>query len=108
MKKRQFGLFLLGLMLAWPCLAEPMTAEQGWQMVPEILQRIVPPTFPDKDFPITQFGAVGNGDRDCTEAFRKAIDACSSAGGGRVVVPKGIYLTGAIHLKSNVNLYLEK
>lgn len=41
------------------------------------------------------------------EAFAKAIAACNSAGGGRVVVPKGEFLTGAVHLKSNVNLHVE-
>jgi hypothetical protein len=39
-------------------------------------------------------------------AFSRAINACSLAGGGRVVVPEGNFLTGAIHLKSNVNLHL--
>ena len=41
-----------------------------------------------------------------TEAFKKAIDDCHKSGGGRVTVPPGIFLTGAIHLKSNVNLHL--
>ena len=41
-----------------------------------------------------------------TEAIKKAIDECNKSGGGRVVIPKGEFLTGAIHLKSNVNLYL--
>ena len=48
----------------------------------------------------------GNGKGDCTEAFRKAIAACNKAGGGRVVVPAGSFLTGPIHLKSNVNLHV--
>jgi len=74
--------------------------------VPEILQRIVPPQFPARDFDITQSGAVGDGTKDCTVALAQAIDACAAAGGGRVVVPAGIFLTGAIHLKSNVELHL--
>ena len=45
---------------------------------------------------------------DCTEAFRRAIDDCNKQGGGRVVVPAGVFLTGAIHLKTNVNLYVSK
>ncbi|MDZ7292266.1 MAG: glycoside hydrolase family 28 protein [candidate division KSB1 bacterium] len=80
----------------------------GWAQVEKILNRIVPPTFPEKDFLITQYGAVGDGETDCTEAFKKAITACHEAGGGRVVVPEGVYLTGAIHLRSNVNLHVTK
>ncbi len=81
---------------------------QGWDAVPSILKRIFPPAFPDKDFIVTKFGAVGNGKTDCSRAFRKAIEKCNASGGGRVVVPKGTFLTGAIHLKSNVNLYISK
>ena len=53
-------------------------------------------------------GAVADGKADSTEAIRKAIEACNKAGGGRVVVPPGIFLTGAIHLKSNVNLHISE
>jgi polygalacturonase len=77
-----------------------------WQQVPEILKRIVPPQFPARDFDITQFGAVADGQTDASVAIAKAIFACAEAGGGRVIVPAGIFLTGAIHLKSNVDLHL--
>ncbi|HEV8591659.1 MAG TPA: glycoside hydrolase family 28 protein, partial [Pyrinomonadaceae bacterium] len=75
---------------------------------PQILSRIKPPAFPKRDFRITKFGARPGIANDSTEAIAKAIDACSNAGGGRVVIPAGEFLTGAIHLKSNVNLYLSK
>lgn len=78
----------------------------GWDLVPEILERIQAPTFPDRDFPVTDYGAVGDGTTDATEAFRAAVTACSEAGGGRVVVPEGTFLTGAIHLRSDVNLHV--
>ena len=71
-----------------------------------ILARIKPPVFPNRDFDITRYGAAGDGKKNCTEAIAKAIEACTQAGGGRVVVPGGVFLTGAIHLKSNVNLHL--
>lgn len=64
--------------------------------------------YPDKDFPITDFGAVPGGDTDNTKAIAAAIEACNQAGGGRVVVPAGIWLTGPVHFKSNVNLHLEE
>jgi polygalacturonase len=81
-------------------------AKAGWEQVPQILNRIVPPQFADRDFNITDYGAVGDGKTDCTEAFAKAITAANAAGGGRVMVPAGTFLTGAIHLASNVNLHL--
>ena len=74
----------------------------------QILARIKPPTFPKKDFDITKFGAKAGVANDSSDAVAKAIDACSKAGGGRVVVPAGEFLTGAVHLKSNVNLYVAK
>ena len=75
---------------------------------PKILARIKPPTFKKKDFDILKFGAKAGGQLDCREAIKKAIDTCSKAGGGRVVVPEGEFLTGAIRLKSNVNLHVSK
>lgn len=78
----------------------------GWDMAPEILSRISPPVFPKRDFPVTGYGAVAGGSKPATRAIARAIEACSKAGGGRVVVPKGKFLTGAVHLRSNVNLHL--
>ena len=64
--------------------------------------------YPDKDFVITDYGAKPGGETDNTKAITAAIEACYKAGGGRVVVPDGIWLTGPVHFKSNVNLYLEE
>ena len=80
----------------------------GWERVPDILRRIVPPTFAPRDFDVTHSGARGDGSTDCTAAFRDAIATCSAAGGGRVVVPAGRFLTGPIHLRSNVNLHVTR
>ncbi|HWC61769.1 MAG TPA: glycoside hydrolase family 28 protein [Verrucomicrobiae bacterium] len=80
--------------------------KKAWQLEEEILHRIQEPKFPKRDFLITSFGAVGDGKTDCTDAITKAIEACVQKGGGRVVVPEGQFLTGAIHLKSGVNLHL--
>ena len=65
------------------------------------------PWFPPRDFPVTAFGAVGDGSTKNTAAFAAAIAACHRAGGGHVVVPSGTFLTGAIHLLSHVDLHVE-
>ncbi|MCX5633082.1 MAG: glycoside hydrolase family 28 protein [Phycisphaerae bacterium] len=72
--------------------------------VPDIKE----PKFPNKTFRITDYGAVGDGHTKNTQAFAKAINACADAGGGRVIVPAGLWLTGSIQLKSNLNLHLEQ
>lgn len=101
--------------LAW--VAETASGVRGpqvpggadpWEEVLRTLSRIVPPKFPDREFDVLNFGARGDGTTDCTEAFRKAIAECRSAGGGRVIVPNGDFLTGAIHLRSGVNLHLQE
>ena len=62
--------------------------------------------FPNRDFSIANYGAVKGGKTINTKAIAKAIKACNRAGGGRVVIPTGEWLTGPIHLMSNVNLHL--
>lgn len=64
--------------------------------------------FPARDFPINKYGAVADGKTNNSKAIARAIAACNRAGGGRVVIPAGEWLTGPIHLKSNVNLHLSE
>lgn len=59
-----------------------------------------------KEYKITDYGAKVC-DRPQTEKIQAAIDACFLAGGGRVIIPKGIFITGSIRLRSNTTLYLE-
>ena len=83
--------------------------EGGWAKVPGILAVINPPRFPDRDFCVTDYGAEVDSSGNNYLAFKKAVEACHSAGGGRVVVPKGTYrMEGPIHLLSNVNLHLQQ
>ena len=106
------ALLSLFIALAFPALAANTNqaaspqSEAAWDQVPAIMQRIVPPEFPARDFDITTFGAVADGTNDCTAAISKAIAACVEAGGGRVVIPAGEFLTGPIHLPGGVNLHL--
>ncbi|HEV8513762.1 MAG TPA: glycoside hydrolase family 28 protein [Cyclobacteriaceae bacterium] len=71
------------------------------------MERVAEPTFPNYSVSIKDFGAVPDGSTVCTKAFADAIDAVSKKGGGKVIVPRGIWLTGPIQLKSNINLYTE-
>ena len=69
------------------------------------------PSFPDRTFDIRDYGAVecrpqDDGQNMSTDAIDQAIKACHNAGGGQVLIPKGYWLSGAIHLKSNVNLHV--
>lgn len=82
--------------------------QKGWGQVPKILSRIQDPQFPNVDFNLLDFGGVGDSIKDNKVAFDKAINKCNTSGGGRVVVPKGVWLVnGPIHLKSNVHLFFE-
>ena len=87
--------------LAVPALArlplqQPATSDP-WQEAARIVARIKEPVFPRRDVDATRFKTIND-----------AIDACSTAGGGRVVVPAGSFTTGPIRLKSRVNLYLSQ
>jgi alpha-L-rhamnosidase len=57
---------------------------------------------------ILHTGAIPGGKILCTRAIQRAIDRLSRSGGGTVVVPKGVFLTGAIHLKPGVNLHIDR
>src|SRR5690606_24112595 len=57
---------------------------------------------------ISDFGAKPDGITDNTEAIQRALDSCAATGGGTVLVPKGIFVSGTIILRDNVTLYLDK
>ncbi len=70
---------------------------------------VVPePTFPAFTVSITDFGAVGDGQTLNTLAIAAAIDKVTAKGGGKVVIPRGLWLTGPIILKNNINLSIEE
>ncbi len=81
-------------------------ATRGWDMVPAILARIRPPVFPSRTFDVMRYGAVADGRTDASAAFRSAIEACSAAGGGRVLAAGGAFAVGPITLRSNVELHV--
>lgn len=82
--------------------------KEVWAKMETILSNIKAPSFPDKTYNIIKFGAKANGVFNNTTAIKKAIQTCSKKGGGVVLIPKGKFYTGPIHLENNVNLHLEE
>lgn len=80
---------------------------EAWRKAEEIRRQVVVPVFPDRTFDIRDFGAQAGADHDNSQAFAAAIAACHAAGGGKVLVSQGEYLTGPIHLLSHVNLHID-
>lgn len=76
--------------------------------LPFDMPKVVQPTFPSYQVTITAFGAKGDGVQLNTKAINDAIKAVHAKGGGRVVIPEGLWLTGPIELLSNVNLHTER
>lgn len=116
MKTTKLLSILLVITLAITLLANCITAQASfdkdkysgsWAQVPDILKQVNPPTFPDREFNIKDFDAVDDAQKDSRKAIMSAIAACDKAGGGRVVVPAGTYLSnGPIHLESNIDFHL--
>ncbi|MCQ2243189.1 MAG: glycoside hydrolase family 28 protein [Bacteroidaceae bacterium] len=105
--KKLFSLLLLF------CILEANAQDQKnydayYTNLPVQMQKAVLPVFPDYEVNINAYGAKGDGLTLCTEAIQRAIDEVSKHGGGKVVVPDGVFLTAPITLKSNVNLYLSR
>ena len=75
--------------------------------LPFKMPEISAPEIPSLTLNILDFGAIGDGKTLCTEAFAAAIEALSKEGGGKLIIPPGVWFTGPIILKSNINLHLE-
>jgi polygalacturonase len=87
------------------CSAEAQTTSPySWTNLPKIQQ----PVFKKDTIRITSFGAVPDGNQLNTKAINDAINACSKKGGGVVLVTPGIWITGPVVMKSNVNLHIQE
>lgn len=76
--------------------------------LPVSMPVVAVPVIPDYAVDIRDFGGVGDGVTLNTDAFKKAISALEKKGGGHLVVPEGIWMTGLISLKDNIDLHVEK
>lgn len=103
--KVKIGLLFLLSLLILSC-GTKNEYKNSWGDASKVLQEIKEPLFVEKTYLITDFGASADTNILSTEAINKAITECSENGGGTVLIPDGTFKTGAIILKSNVNLKL--
>lgn len=99
-------LALLSMVFAIQAETNVVGYQEIFVKAPFAMPAIRIPVFPKREFAVTDFGAMEGGKADISDAVRNAIAACHDAGGGSVVIPRGRWLTGKIHLRNNVNLHL--
>ena len=106
--RKNISVALLGLPVLFLSCSCARTAESDslYENLPFRMERVVRPVIPDREANILDFGGKGDGIAMNTEAFRSAIAHLSSLGGGRIVVPEGIWLTGPITLEDNIDLHV--
>lgn len=108
-----FSLFALIIISTFSTETNAQIGDKPYEIAPTNAPFDMPvldrPEFKDQTFDIRDYGAVPMDEDDAfknTDAIYRAIQAASEAGGGRVLIPKGKWLTGPIHLESNINLHL--
>lgn len=88
--------------------AQNQEFDKIYQKIPFKMDKIKAPAIPDYSVSIVDFGAKADGVTLNTKAINDAIKSVAQKGGGRVVIPEGLWLTGPIELLSNIELYTEK
>lgn len=107
-KKIITSLFFISVIFASTQLVAGNAYDKHYKDIPFPMQKIKTPVFKNNSISLNEFGGKGDGISLNTHAFQQAIDALSKKGGGKLVVPAGVWFTGPIVLKSNINLHLEK
>ena len=112
--KKDLRVMMTGILMFISCLAYSNPGngtkekEDVYKNLPFSMPEVSKPSFPDYEVNIRDFGALSDGVTLNTEAINNAIKTVSSKGGGKVIIPEGLWLTGPVVLLSNVNLYTEK
>lgn len=104
MKRIAFSLVAVMAVLA---LQAATKYSHYYQNLPCAVEEVKEVVIPEYTVTLTDFGAVGDGKTDCSEAFAAALKHLKKQGGGHLVVPNGTWLTGPIKLISNFDLHLE-
>jgi len=92
------------LFVVFPCKAEGYG--KYYQGLPFDIPKAVTPAIPELEVSLAEYGGIGNGMTLNTQAFAAAMADLSERGGGHLIVPEGIWLTGPIVLKSNIDLHV--
>jgi polygalacturonase len=96
------------MLFSLPAVVQAQDYTKYYQNLPVQLKQVAIPDIPANTVTLTEVGGVGDGVTLCTEAFQKGISKLTKQGGGHLVVPAGIWLTGPIMLKDNIDLHLDK
>ncbi|MBD3859439.1 glycoside hydrolase family 28 protein [Bacillus sp. 28A-2] len=100
------GTVLTGIGLAR--LAKQGRKDKETNGIDHVLKQIKAPKFPGREFNVIHYGADNKGIELSTNAIQSAIDDAHRLKGGRVLIPEGTFLTGALEMKSNVELHLHE
>ncbi|MCQ2203902.1 MAG: glycoside hydrolase family 28 protein [Bacteroidales bacterium] len=105
------NIFIKAFIYLAPLVVASATAAQDYGRfyvnTPVELKQVEAPSFPDLTVDLRDYGAKGDGVTLCTSAFEQAISFLNKKGGGHLIVPAGVWLTGPIALKNNIDLHVE-
>ena len=96
------------LLTALPAAITAQDYAKYYENLPTKVTQVSRPVIPTREISLTSVGGVGDGATLNTEAFDKGISQLAKQGGGRLTIPEGVWLTGPIMLKDNIELHLDK
>lgn len=110
-KIRLRSILVFAALLMAPIVLHASDAERYarcYEGLPFETEPVAAPTIPSLSVELSEYGGIGDGITVNTEAFASAIEDLSSRGGGHLIVSPGVWVTGPIKLKSNIDLHISK